>query len=188
MAPRIPPLPPSDWTPEAREVFALESPEAREKGARTHAVLTLANHPELAKAVLGFHKQFAAVFSLPLRLRELVVLKIAWARQTQYAWAQHCRIGRNAGLGEADFEAIRAGRDGEGWSELERLAVRAAGEMCQADRIADETWAALSRLLDRRTLMELIYLIGSYELNCWMFNAMRVEIEPELWEESLPPA
>jgi alkylhydroperoxidase family enzyme len=189
IAQRIPPLPSSEWTPEAREVFALiEGPEARERGASTNSVLTLANHPELATAVLTFHKQVAAVFSMPLRLRELVILRIAWLRQTQYAWAQHCRIGRQAGLGDADIDAVKEGRDGPGWSELERLAVRAAGELCETARISDETWSRLAGQLTRKPLMELIYLIGQYELNCLMFNAMKVEIEPELWDPALPAA
>jgi 4-carboxymuconolactone decarboxylase len=188
-AQRIPPLPASEWTPEAREVFAfIEGPEARERGARTNSVLTLANHPDLALAVLGFHKRVAELSPFPLQLRELVILRIAWLRQTQYAFAQHCRIGRQAGLGDDDLAAIKAGEDGTGWSDLEKYAVRAAGEMCETARIADATWAGLDQALDRKSLMVLLYLIGQYELNCWMFNAMRVEIEPELWEPSLPQA
>jgi alkylhydroperoxidase family enzyme len=186
---RIQPLPPDSWTDAAREVFALaEGPEARERGARTNATLTLANHPELATAVFTFHKAIARICSFPLRLRELVILKVAWERRTQFAWGQHVRIGREAGLGDADFHAIRTGGEGAGWSEVERLAVRAAGELCATNRIADATWDGLAAHLSRTELMELIYLIGQYELNCWMFNAIRTEIEPELVDPAMPEA
>jgi alkylhydroperoxidase family enzyme len=166
-----------------------EGAQAREAGATTNATLTLANHPELATAVFTFHKAIAQLCSFPLRLRELIILKVAWERRTQYAWGQHRRIGRDAaGLDEADFEAIRSGGEGLGWSSLERLAVRAAGELCATNRISDATWNGLAAELPQTTLMELIYLIGQYELNCWMFNAIRTEIDPELADPALPEA
>jgi alkylhydroperoxidase family enzyme len=188
-AQRVPSLPPAEWTDEVRDVFELiEGPAGRNADTHTNSVLVLANHPELATAVLTFHKRIAALSPFPLRLREMVILRVAWLRQTQYATGQHRRIGRQAGLTDIDFRALEAGDEADGWSPLERLAVRAAGEMCQTSRISAATWAGLEAELPRRDLMVLVYLIGQYELNCWMFNAMQVEIEPELWDASLPPA
>ena len=49
--PRIPPLPPAEWTEEVRDFFAImEGPEGREKGSRYNIILTFAHYPLMAGA------------------------------------------------------------------------------------------------------------------------------------------
>lgn len=177
--PRIPPLPPAQWTSGAREVFAImEGPAARENGSRFNAVLTLANHPELATAFLNYYKTLMATSTLPMRLREIVTLRIAWRLQSVYEWVQHVEIAKQFGIDAEHVAAVKEGAaDSPLWSSVERAALCAVDQLGMHSQIDDSVWNNLSRLLNQRQLMELLFIIGTYAQLCWVFNAMGVQLE-----------
>lgn len=176
--PRVPPVPPAEWTPEMRDFFAImEGPEAREKGSQFNVVLTLANHPQMASPFMNYYKVLLSNSTLSLRLREIVTLRIAWRLQSEYEWTQHVAIGKDIGLGDEHIEAIKQGAEVAIWSDLERDAVRAVDQLGTRSQIDDETWDGLSKHLNRREMMELLFIIGTYTLLCYAFNAMGVQLE-----------
>jgi len=185
---RIPPLPASEWTDEVRDVFTImEGPDAWTNGSAFSAPPTMANHPALASAMFEFHMKTLAFAKVDPRLREIVMLRAAWRHQCQYEWIHHGLMGRNNfGLTDADIEAIKEGPAASHWNELERLVLGLSDEMPRTSRVSDETWAALERHFTRQEIMELVFLVAEYEMNCLTFNAIRLEIEPQYWEESIP--
>ena len=187
---RIPPVPQSDWTFAVREVFAvMEGLQAAENGTSANAVVTLANHPPLGKAVLTFHMRFLGLLKDKRALREIIILRVSWIRQCQYEWVHHCMMAEaQAGLTKAHIEAVRQGSENPIWSDLERLVLCAVDELCETARLADETWARLSDKLTRNEMMEVIFLAGEYEMICRCFNALRVEVEPQFRTDSMPEA
>jgi hypothetical protein len=73
-----------------RDVFALfEGPEARDKGSRFKALMTLANHPELAQAWRNYNVFLSKDLSLPQRLGEIVILRVEWRLRSEYEWTLH---------------------------------------------------------------------------------------------------
>lgn len=177
-SPRVPPVPPAEWTPEMRDFFAImEGPEARDKGSKFNVVLTLAHHPQMASAFMSYYKVLMANSTLSLRLREIVTLRVAWRQHSDYEWTQHVAMGKSAGLTDEHIEAIKQGADGNLWSDLERDALRAVDQLATAAQIDDATWNGLSKHLDRRQIIELLFVIGTYTLLCYAFNAMGVQLE-----------
>ena len=67
-------------------------------------------HPELTRGWMPFSNHLRNS-TLPDRVRELVVLRVAWLRHGEYQWSQHTRLGRKAGLsdGEIGHPLQRAG-------------------------------------------------------------------------------
>lgn len=176
--PRIPPVARADWTDAMRDLFAIfEGPAARENGSRFKAIMTLANHPELAQAWLHYNVFLSKNLSLPQQLCELVILRVAWRLRSEYEWTQHVVIGEALGLSKDQIEAIKQGADASPWSELERLCLRLVDELCGNAQVEDATWDALSQHFDRKQLLELLFLIGTYGMLAWVFNALRVEPE-----------
>jgi alkylhydroperoxidase family enzyme len=177
-APRIPPVPSAEWTDAMRDLFAIfEGAEARERGSRFKAIMTLANHPELATSWLNYNVFLSKNLSLPKRLCEVVILRVAWRLRSEYEWTQHAVIGEAMGLSKQEIEAIKHNPDAPAWPELERLSMKAVDELCSDARVEDATWDGLSRLLDRKQLLELLFLTGTYAMLGWVFNALRVEPE-----------
>jgi 4-carboxymuconolactone decarboxylase len=176
--PRIPPLPPAEWTEEVRDFFAIiEGAEAHEKGSRYNIILTFAHYPLMAGAFNTYYKTFLSNSTLSLRLREVITLRVAHRHRSEYEWTQHVAIGKAAGLTDEHIAAARQGAEAPVWSDLERHVIRAVDELGTDSRIADATWAALSKHLDRKQIMELPFIVGSYTLLCYAVNSMGVQLE-----------
>ncbi len=186
--PRIPALPPSDWPEAMREALAVMLPEnPRHPRLRTegrpkalNALGTLANHPELCRAYHAFNGHILYNTTLSPRQRELLVLRVAALRGSEYEWAQHVVLGRDVGLSAAEIDRVAEGPGASGWSSLEGAVVRAADELVADARIGEETWAALAEELDVQQLMDLVFTVGAYDLLAMAFRSFGVEIDEDL--------
>jgi alkylhydroperoxidase family enzyme len=177
-APRIPPLPESQWDPELAEVWNRDNP-ARPGGARVLNIFrTLAHHPKLLKrwTVFGNHVLFKS--TLPPRERELVILRIGWLCRSQYEWGQHVRIGLDSGLTEQEVQRVMAGPDAPGWSPHDADLLRAADELHRDSRVSDATWARLAARYDRKQMLDLLFAVGQYTLVSMVLNSCGVELDP----------
>jgi alkylhydroperoxidase family enzyme len=114
---------------------------------------------------------------LPMRLREIAVLRIAVLSRSRYEWVQHVKIGRRFGLGDADFAAIEANEPAAGWSELDRMMLETANALETSNTLSDDLWARLSVHYDKAALLELLYILGAYKMSAWIFNAVGVQPE-----------
>lgn len=176
--PRIAPLPRAEWTDEARAVFAYwGEPGAWDNGSKTNTVMTFANHPALATAYNTFGRHLLINSTVPVRPRELIVLRVSWLVKSEYEWHYHVGYGLNAGLTLDEIAAVGIGPDAPDWRDEDRAVLRAADELVQGSRISDETWAALSKQFDRHQLMDLVFTIGQYVMLSWAISAFGIQIE-----------
>jgi 4-carboxymuconolactone decarboxylase len=185
--PRIPPLPRENWTDEAREVFAYwEGPTAYENGSRSNTMMTLARHPKLATASLDFGKYVLVESELTARQRELIVLRVAWRYGSEHQWTHHVLSGRKIGLTDAEFAALQLSDPASLWPEEEQALICMVDQLCDAGQIEDKTWETLATHHDERTLIDMLYAIGLFTTNAWAFNAMGIELEPDVAAYSKP--
>src|SRR6185503_4527851 len=147
--PRIGPLPPPQWPPEmAAALAALRPAEPRhpfpERGGGRpkglNALGTLARHPALTRAFHTFNGHVLFATTLSPRQRELLVLRVAAARQAAYEWEQHVVLAADAGLGAEEIARIAEGPGAPGWSPLDGALVRAVDELLADAEITDATW------------------------------------------------
>lgn len=174
---RLTPLPADQWDDEVRGAFKGMLPRARQnpEGAGT-ALSTLARHPELTKAFLGFNVYLLFQSSLPARLREVAILRIAHRRHCTYEWEHHVEMAKTEGLTDADVEAIRRG---DAADEVDQLAITAADELDDTSNLTDETWEALGEHLSDRQRMDLVFTVGAYGMLAMAFNTFGVQLEKE---------
>ena len=186
---RIDPLPTSEWPPEMRAAMAAIQPPAprhpypprdpsRPKGL--NALGTLAHHPALTQAFNTFNGHVLFATTLSPRQRELLVLRVAALRHSDYEWAQHAVLAGDAGLAPAEVAAIAEGPDAPGLDPLDRLLVRAVDELISVAEISAATWAALGEELDAQQLMDLVFTVGAYETLAMAFRSFGVEIDDDL--------
>lgn len=179
--PRIAPLARDQWTDEVREVFTLaEGPQARERGSRSNVILTLVNHPELARRFLAFSTYLQRHSTVPTRLRELLILRVAWRYRCDYEWLHHVNLAQHIGVAPEDCEAVKDGPEAGCWTELERQALRAADQLCDHGRVDDATWDALAAHFDKQLLLDLVFTVGGYSMLAWALNSVGIEMDAEL--------
>jgi AhpD family alkylhydroperoxidase len=174
---RLTPLPADQWDDEVQYALKGMVPRDRQnpEGAGT-ALSTLVRHPDLTKAYLGFNVYLLFRSTLPARLREVAVLRVAHRRDCAYEWEHHVEMAKAEGLTDADVEAIRRG---EANDELDRLVIKATDELEDKSNLTDETWVALGEHLDERQRMDFVFTVGSYGMLAMAFNTFGVQLENE---------
>lgn len=182
---RIPAVPRDRWTDATREVFArFGGPDAAQVGSKYNVIQLCAHHPQLATLFLSYSQYFLHEALLPPRLREIVVLRIAWLRRCDYEWARHVEMAREYGLGPEHAEAVKEGSEHPVWSELERYALRAVDQLAETSNLDDVVWHALAAEFGHAELLELLFLIGTYTTLAWVMNATGLKLEPGVAAEA----
>lgn len=177
---RIMPLPRKEWTDEARDVFAFfGEPDAYQNGSRTNTQMVFANHPQLAMAYNAFGKYLLIDSSLPVRSRELIVLRVAWLVKSEYEWHYHVGYGLAAGLTLSEISAVRDGPRAAVWAkhDTDRAVLAAVDELWTHSRISDATWGELAEIYDRRQMMDLVFTIGQYVMLSWAISSFGIQLE-----------
>jgi alkylhydroperoxidase family enzyme len=178
---RVARITPEEWTDGALEVFGvLSGPQFNADQSKNHVLATFAHYPELTVPFLRFNRHLLADTSLPIRVRQIAIHRLAWIRGCTYMWSSHLRVSLQNGLTREDFEAAKVGAASPHWSDFERTLVAAVDELVEASRMSDAAWAALGAELDRKQIMDLLFTVGCYAMLTMVFNSLRIDREPEL--------
>ncbi len=182
MKPRLEPVSPDNTDPATRELFDLMAPQAR----TMNVFRTFAHHPDLMRPWLGFGRYLLRSSTLEPRLRELIVLRVGWQCHSPYEWGQHVNLGRRSGVHDADLERITLGPDADGWSVAEATALRATDQLIERHTIDDAAWEELTAHFSTKQVLDLIFLVGQYQLVAGALNALRVERDDGLDADEVP--
>jgi 4-carboxymuconolactone decarboxylase len=173
---RVPPLPADQWDDAVDHALSSLPPERRNPSASGNLLATLVRHPKLTRAFLRFNNHLLYSSTLPPRLRELAVLRVAHLHQSDYEWRHHVRMGREAGLTDAVIDGIQRGKAAD---DLDRAILHAVDELQQKSTVSDETWTVLCEHLDERQRMDLVFTIGCYGALAMAINTFGVEPDQE---------
>lgn len=175
-APRLAPIPQADWSDEVQKIL---QPNVAQ-GSVFNIFKTLAHHPDLLRRWLVFGNHVLFKSTLPPRERELVILRIGWLCEAEYEWAQHVKIGKDAGLTDVEIERIKAGPNARGWNEPDTLLLQATDELRRDAFIGDATWKGLSAHFDTKQLMDVVFAVGQYNLVSMALNTLGVQLDDGL--------
>ncbi len=148
---------------------------------------TLLHHPALAGPFLAFNNVLLSTPTLEPRLRELMVLRVAWQTRSTYEWLQHVRFAERFAVTPEEIAAIEHGADAGIWSPLEADLLAATDQLLAGYRIDDETWHRLTEHLDERQLVEVVFVVGTYTCLAMAFRSFGLQVDPEL-ETLVAPA
>ena len=184
-APRIAPVDLSTIDDEQREALAVFAGVARDvtksEGTVLNIFRTLVHAPKALTAFLAWGGYILSRRnSLSERDRELVILRTGFNCGSGYEFTQHTRIGLDAGLTEAEIEAIKAGPGDPAWSEADRAMLRATDDLTRDFHVSDASWAALDFMSDKQK-MDLVMTVGQYTQVSMMLNSFGIQVE-DGWE------
>lgn len=137
--------------------------------------LTLGRHRRLFRGWLRFAGRLMPGGTFPRRQTELVILRVAHVRGCAYERTHHERLGRKAGLGDAELARVAEGPAAAGWSPREQVMLRATDQLLRDHDLDDDTWRALHAELGDRGCIELCLLVGHYDMLAATITALRIE-------------
>jgi AhpD family alkylhydroperoxidase len=172
---RIPPggfreLGPINWAISRLAARFIRRPEM-------HLFSVLGQRRTLFLTWLPFSGTLLARGKLPREDAELVILRVAHLRNCEYELQQHRRIARRFGLDSALQAKIFEGPQAHGLSGRQQVLLAATDEFINTRTLSDETWAALSRYLDRARLIEFCTLAGQYDALAATMNALQIPLD-----------
>ena len=180
--PRLPPLPEAERSENQKQFMEAVSmvvvDGVRKPREDIDALNILIRHSELYEAHMEVAKRFLSDGEMPIRDRELAILRIAWLSQAPFEWGAHVVIAKRNGVSAQEIEAIIEGSTAPAWSDFDRALIRAMEELHFDSMISDETWATLARTYNDKQLIEVPVLAGQYKTVAYMQNCLRLPLPP----------
>ena len=174
---RVPPLPADQWDDAVDRALAVMLPQERRNPENASNILgTFVNHPDLTKEFLKFNVHLLFNSTLPPRLRELAILRVAHRTDSKYEWVQHVKMGLREGLTDDDIAGVQRG---EAADPFDRTVLAAVDELLDAYELSDATWSALGERFDKRQRMDFVFTIGCYVTVSMALKTFGVELEQE---------
>jgi hypothetical protein len=185
VTPRIEPLSPP-YAPDVKAILDKWMPP----GSAVEPLLlfrTIARHALLRDRMRPLGSALLGRGSLPVRVRELLILRTCARCRAEYEWGVHVTAFSGAAGLERDVvdgTVLRAPHEVAAASGPDDLVLRFVDELHDAGNVADATWARLVERFDESALIEMLAVVGFYHLISFVANGARVELEP--WAERFP--
>ncbi len=157
------------------------------KGDPPAIFLVLMRHWRLFRAWLSFAARLMPFGKLDRRDTELAILRVGWLCSCRYEWGQHVAIGLRVGLTPRQIASVAQGADAPDWEPRQAALLRAVDELQERRILSQPTWDALAAHYDEKKLLELVLLIGHYQMLAGLLNSLGLPLEPSA-EEALARA
>lgn len=165
---RFRPLATNELTPPQRAM--VDELLAGRRGSLSGPFNVFLRSPEVGNLAqrLGEHVRFHS--SLPPRLNEMAILMTARWWSAQYEWYAHKPLAQKAGLSDEVIDALQAGRRPPRMQADETAIYDFCSELRERRRVSDRTFAAAVKLFGEQGVMEVIAVMGYYDLVSMALN------------------
>ena len=157
------------------ELAELEWQILQERGRISTLYRVLLNSAPLAR---GWEALFTAIrnrASLPARLRELAILRIAGLNGARYEFDAHVRHAREAGVSDEAIAALESGIVSNTLAPLDRLVLELTDAMTRDIAVPDALFERVREHFDAEKLVELVATIAAYNMVSRFLVALRIE-------------
>src|SRR5581483_5500939 len=166
---KLPPIEPA--TDQQKEILGSFA-----NGARTlNAFKVCLNNPDLCRAWTPFTS--AVGRSLPLRDRELLILRTAWLCGNDYTWAIHSQAARRGGFTAEEIRRITEGPRASQWSAEDRVVLEVADALYTDRMIPEASWSALAKRYTAAQMMDAVFTVGQYSMISMLVRSGGVQQE-----------
>jgi 4-carboxymuconolactone decarboxylase len=127
---------------------------------------------------LRFGEALLAQLQLDPELRELAILLVAARTGAEYEWVQHVGIARALGVDDERISALERGELEAPCFDADTRALLAfTSEVLDRPRAEEETFAALSERFPAREIVELLLVIGSYQMLAHAMTTLDIDVD-----------
>jgi len=116
---------------------------------------------------------------LPVRLRELVVLRTAYLMDSPYELGQHRDVARTAGLSADEINAVtsKSSWATADFNTLELALLRLTTELLTTRNVSAEVLDQVHKALGSEATVEVLMVISRYAGLALMLNALEVDLD-----------
>jgi 4-carboxymuconolactone decarboxylase len=139
----------------------------------------LANAPQVFAGWTQMVDELFDSSNFDLRMREVIILRVAHLQGSRYELAQHTGIARGAGLTEQQINAVldTGDLDAAGFSPRELAALDLVTELCNTHRLRDDSFARAQAIFGDEALTELLMIVSCYYGLALVLNATDLDID-----------
>lgn len=149
------------------------------RGSLINVYKLLLNSPPLAETWFDHLGAVRWKTQLDGRLREIVIIRIAYVNDVPYVLRQHVpKLAEAEGMIAAECEALKDWEKSDLFDARERAALAFADCMTRDVAVPDDVFDELSDHFDERRIVELAVLIGTYNMHNRVMTALKIDLEP----------
>jgi AhpD family alkylhydroperoxidase len=172
---RVPYLSREDATPDTKEVW--DRVEAERKMPTANIFRALMHAPVLLDAFLSYANALRDGSELSPKLRELAILTVGHATESQYEIAHHQSHARTAGVTAEQLAAIENFETSELFDDAERAVMLLAKESTLHVDVTEDRWAGAAAHLDDKQMVELALTIAWYNSGVRIMGLLGIDLE-----------
>lgn len=177
---RMPQIAPEDFSDEAREMFARWTQGPFKDADKNPVLKTFIHAPKLADLFSQLNLHLLLTNSVPVRQRQIAIMRTAWLTKATYMWSSHLRTSAGFGLEPELYAPLQVGAEDPYFTDFERTIIRATEDLVSDRKIGDANWAALSAEWSHEQMLDFMFTVGAYVLVAGVMRSTGVEREPEL--------
>jgi len=179
---RLPQVRPEEVTDEMREFLSKWTGGVFQGADKNPVLLTFAHHPKLADLFSQFNIHLLSSNTLPVKQRQIAIMRTAWICNATYMWSSHLRTSMRCGLSPDMYAPIKVGADDPYFSDFERVVIRATDELVHDKQISDASWQALMAEWNNQQMLDFLFTVGAYVTIAGVMRSTGAERTPELLE------
>jgi 4-carboxymuconolactone decarboxylase len=179
---RMPQIQPEDVTDDVNQFLTKWTGGIFNNADKNPVLLTLAHHPKLADPFSQFNIHLLSGNTLPVKQRQIAIMRTAWICKATYMWSSHLRTTVRAGVSTDIFKPIQSGADDPYFTEFERVLMRATDELVNDKKVSDANWQALMAEWNNQQMLDFLFTVGGYVTIAGVMRSAGVERQTHLLE------
>lgn len=142
----------------------------------------LLRRPRIGRALNDLIAGLIFKGTLDPRLRELIIMRIAWTTGSSYEWSQHWALCERLEIPSEDIVGVRDWSSHPGFGEVERAALSATDEALTLGYVTPATRRRCLDALsgDSDLLLEMLAAIGNWSLFSFLLRSLEVPLDDDL--------
>ncbi len=141
-----------------------------ERGSMNGPYNVLLRSPEMGDLAQKYGAYLRFHSSVPKKLNEFAILITARHWNSQYEWYAHHKYGLRAGLNPEVIAALAVGKRPSPMEPDEEIVYNFCTELLDAKQVSDATFEAAKEKLGERGVVDLIGVVGYYQLVSMLLN------------------
>lgn len=138
----------------------------------------LLHSPALARHTRPLNHYLRHEAGLGGRVRELAILTTARELDSQFEWAAHESAALDEGISPAIIDIIKHRKSTESLDEADAIVIELGREIFGSKKVASATFARALRQFGRRSLVDLVALMGNYAGTAALLTAFDMQLDP----------
>ena len=152
--------------------------KAGRRGKLLNIYKMLLNNPSAASGWFDYLNMVRWELGIEGRLRELVIIRIAYFNRVQYVIKQHVpELAEAEGLSVSECNALKDWENSDLFDERDRVILAYTDSMSRDIQVPDEIYDAVAAYFDDEGMVGLTVLIGTYNMHTRIFQALDIDLE-----------